>query len=362
MSEELPRLHPTWRGSSDPVRSAPSVSIVIPVRNEAKYIEACVTRLLDQDYPQDRIEIIVIDGRSEDATVEILHALQRGRPEATLRILHNPTGTIPVGLNIGIRAARGEIIMRFDGHSIPSDDYVSAAVAALEASGAANVGGVVQPIGDTPFGTAVAAAMKHPIGVGNARFRTGGAAGDVDTVPFGTFSREVFESVGLFDESLDRNEDYEMNIRIRAAGRRVFLDPAIQLLYTPRASAGGLWRQYFQNGWWRVETARRHAGSLRWRQVIPPVFVAVLLLLAMLAPWSTLSALPLLLLSTIYLGTVTAASWSLAKGNVSPLLIATALVTMHVAFGLGFICNVLSRGSFPFRSRAPHVPRLEVAT
>jgi succinoglycan biosynthesis protein ExoA len=342
--------------ATKPHRDAPPVTVVVPVRNEAKHIEACIDRLLSQDYPRPLMEILIVDGRSDDGTRDVVSRVQAQFPDAELRLLDNPARTVPQALNIGIRAARSEIVIRMDGHTIPADDYISACVQALEASGAANVGGYWTSHGDTNFGTAVALATSHSLGMGNVRYRAGGAAGDVDTVPFGAFRRDAFRRVGQFDESMTRNQDYEMNVRLRNAGERIYFDPAIRFTYTPRGTVGALWRQYFQYGWWRVETLRRHPSSIRVRQVIPPAFVAALLLFALLTPWT---AVPLAGLAAIYLSTILAVSFRVAKERSSPLLVALAFMTIHLAFGLGFLLNVVSLGTFPYRAGPPRIPRLE---
>ena len=353
--------HETAGARDLPLPDFPFVSVVLPIRNEVRYIEECVLRLLDQDYPRDRLEILVIDGNSDDGTRVVLEKLLAQHGEARLRVLDNPARTVPTGLNSGIRAARGEVIVRIDGHTVPARNYISASVASLMRSGATNVGGIVDPIGDSPFGKAVALATKHPLGVGDAKFRTGGTAGDVDTVPFGAFRREVFERVGLFDESLVRNQDYEMNIRIRKSGGRVHLDPSIAFTYTPRGSITSLWRQYFQYGWWRVETARRHPTSFKWRQIIPPSFVAALLVLALIAPFGALAPLPFVALTTIYLSTVLVIAARVAKDHTSPILVALAFMTIHIAWGSGFLLNVVSFGNFPYRAGRPRVPVLQAS-
>jgi succinoglycan biosynthesis protein ExoA len=343
------------------VRRQPPVSIVLPIRNEAKHVEACILRLLDQDYPRSLTEIIIVDGDSDDGTQDVVREMQARLPDARLQLLHNPDRTVPQALNIGIRAARADIIIRVDGHTVPDPDYVSACVRALHASGAANVGGYLTGTGDTPFGTAVALATSHAFGMGNARYRAGGAPGDVDTVPFGTFRREVFRRVGLFDESMVRNQDYEMNVRIREAGERVYFDPSIRFTYTPRGTVRGLWRQYFQYGWWRVETIRRHPRSLRARHAAPPAFVGLLLALTVLAPWLPAAAWALALLLIVYLTmlSVAAARLSRGDGGTSPPTVVLAFLILHVAYGLGFLLNVLSNGRFPYRAGPARVPRLE---
>ena len=336
----------------------PEVSVVLPIRNEARHIEACLERLIAQDYPREHLEIIVVDGQSEDGTQDVVRRVQCRHPDVHLRLLDNPQRTVPHAMNVGIRAARGAVIVRMDGHAVPTDDYVSRCVAALSTSSAANAGGVFVAKGITPFGEAVAVATEHPIGAGDAKYRIGGVAGDADTVPYGAFRREVFETVGLYDESLVRNQDYELNVRIRGAGERIYFDPAIRCTYTPRGTVRSLWSQYFQYGWWKVETVRRHPSSLRWRQMVPPTFVASVLALGLMAPWWTLGALAFWLAIGAYLITVFAVSYRIARPRATPLHVLVAFGVIHGAWSLGFLLNVATNGRFPYRARAPAVPRL----
>jgi succinoglycan biosynthesis protein ExoA len=338
----------------------PFVSIVLPIRNEADHIGACIGRLLDQDYPHERMEIIVVDGMSDDGTRDRLRELQATSRRVAIRVIDNPAMIVPTALNLAIEAARGDVIVRMDGHTTPATDYVSACVAALRTSGAANVGGVIEPTGLTPMGEAVAVVTSHPLGVGDAKYRTGGAAGSVDTVPFGAFRRDVFERVGLFDESMVRNQDYEMNVRIRQAGESIYLDPAIRSVYTPRSDVTSLWKQYLQYGWWRVETVRRHPGSLRWRQAVPPVFVAALVVLALLGLVWPFAAASWLIMAGAYVALV--GSVAVHSRRATPARIALAFVIVHVAWGTGFALNVLSGGRYPYRSQPPRVPHLQPAT
>jgi succinoglycan biosynthesis protein ExoA len=333
---------------------------VLPVRNEALHVMECISRLLEQDYPDRSYEILVVDGRSDDATRAVVRRIQTRVGNERVRLIDNPGRIVPAALNLGIRAARGSVIVRMDGHTVPERGYVSSCVRALAATGAANVGGPMLPAGDTDFGRAVAIALQHPLGVGDARFHLGGQAGFVDTVYLGAFRRDIFEVTGLFDESMVRNQDYEMNVRIRKAGGSVYLDPAIRSRYTPRGSWPALWRQYFQYGWWRVETIRRHRDSLRWRQLLPLAFVLTLLGLAAAAPVARPAAIGLSLLVATYLCSLvlagaerwkrlrTRAAWSLPS----------ALLAMHLGYGLGFLLNMASGGRYPFRSLPPAVPSL----
>jgi succinoglycan biosynthesis protein ExoA len=340
-------------------RPRPFVSIVLPVRNEADHIEACLERLMNQDYPRDRLEILVVDGESDDATREIVAAIQARRPDVDLRLIDNPHRVVPPALNIGFRAAKGSVFVRMDGHSVPATNYVSACIDALERFDAGNAGGVIEAVGTTPFGRAVAIASLHPLGAGDAKYRVGGEAGEVETVPFGAFRREVLERVGLFDESLVRNQDDEMNVRIRASGARVVLDPAIRVTYTPRGSVRGLWSQYFQYGWWRIETLKRHPGSMRWRFAVPPLAAGGFVGALLLAPFWAFAAQVLLLGSALYAVLLVAVAARIARPGAAWWRIALAFALMHFGYGLGFVTHVLTRGRFPYRAGAPHVPRLE---
>lgn len=339
-------------------RWQPLVSVVVPVRNEEQHIEACLERLLAQDYPRERLEILVVDGRSSDRTRAIVKTVAAHHPDASVRLLDNPERTVPHAMNTGIRAARGAVIVRMDGHSIPTPDYVALSIAALERSGAANVGGVFEAKGATPFGEAVAVATENSIGAGDARYRIGGVPGNVDTVPYGAFRREVFERIGLFDESLTRNQDYELNVRIRGAGERVYFDPAIRCTYTPRGTVRSLWSQYFQYGWWKVETIRRHPGSLRWRQLVPPAFVAVVLLLAIASPWSAIAATLLAATLAVYLLTLTVVARRIAPPRATVGRVLVAFLVLHFAWSVGFLLNVVSLGRYPYRATPPRVPPL----
>lgn len=341
------------------VGGPPVVSVVLPIRNEGDHIEACLERILAQDYPRGSMEIIVVDGRSTDGTLDAVRRVQVRYPDADVKVLDNPARVVPPALNLGIRAARGDVIVRMDGHTVPATDYVSACVAALGRSGAANAGGVIAAVGSTRFGRAVAVASLHPLGAGDARYRIGGAAGDVDTVPFGAFRRQAFERVGLFDESLVRNQDDEMNVRLRAAGERVYLDPAIRATYTPRGTVRGLWSQYFQYGWWRVETLKRHPGTLRWRQLLPIGMTVAFVVAALLAPFWSVARVGLVVAAVAYLGVLGAVAWRIAPPRVDAPLVALAFAVLHFAYGVGFVVNAASGGRVPYRAEPARVPRLE---
>ena len=253
----------------------PTVSIIIPCLNEEKTIRILLDAILAQTYPLAKMEVVIADGLSEDNTRAEIFAFKEENPALDLRVVDNPKRIIPAGLNTAINASRGEIIVRLDAHSAPAPDYVALCVDALNAGLGDNVGGVwdIRPGAEGWGASSIAAAAAHPLGVGDALYRHATQAQIVDTVPFGAFRRELIERIGLFDESLLANEDYEFNARIRQNGGTVWLNPAIRSIYFARPTFGALARQYFNYGFWKWQMLRRYPETLRWRQASPPLFV-----------------------------------------------------------------------------------------
>lgn len=353
----------TRNGPPNSTVELPLVSVVVPVRNEASSIEACLHALLRQDYPATRIELIVVDGDSSDDTKTLVEAIAARHPDRVIRIHANPQRRVSCALNIGIRDARADIVVRMDGHTTASTSYVASCVRAMRATGAANVGGRITPIATARFARSVAHAQRHVLGAGGAKFHYASRPQFVDTVYLGAFDKAALRRSGLYDENLHRNQDYELNVRIRKCGGKIYLDPSIESHYTPRDTPTKLWKQYYDYGWWKVETLRRHPDSLRPRQLAPAVFVGGLALLSGLGfavppAWS----LAALLLGGYGLALGFAAvnlSVRREEATFASLLgFPLALAIMHVAWGLGFLSNVVSVGRFPYRSRPPLVPRL----
>ena len=252
----------------------PSVSVVVPVRNEARHLAESLAAVLAQDY-DGPLEVCLAVGPSDDGTEEL--AARLAEPDERVTVVDNPAGTTPTGLNAAIAASAGEIIVRVDGHAVLPPGYVRRAVELLEATGADNVGGVMAAVGDTPFTEAVAAAMTSRFGTGDARFHTGGPPGPVDTVYLGVFRRAALERAGGYDESFVRAQDAELNHRIQITGGTVYFHPDLRVTYRPRGSLRALAGQYFQYGRWRRVVVRRHPDSLAWRQAVPPVTLLGLL-------------------------------------------------------------------------------------
>lgn len=251
-------------------RNRPVVSVVIPARDDAEHLPPAVESVLTQDF-DGPLEVVIAVGPSQDATAEVAERLAHAHLQ--VRVVANPGGGTASGLNAAIQASSGGVIARVDSHSELSNDYLARAVELLKETGADNVGGIQQAVGTTPFQRAVAAAMTSRFGTGDAIFHYGGAPGPTDTVYLGVFRRDALDRVGGFDESLVRNQDYELNVRIRESGGVVYFHPDLRVIYRPRATLRGLVRQYFEYGRWKREVVRRHPGSVRWRQLVPPITV-----------------------------------------------------------------------------------------
>lgn len=249
-----------------------AVSVVMPVYNEEQYIEKCVDSLLLQDYPMEMMEWIFVDGCSKDRTAALLKQYQERYP-ALIRVMNNPNKIVPYAMNIGIAASRGKYVIRLDAHADYAVDYISKCVYYLENTDAENVGGFAETKANGFWGNAIAKMLSSRFGVGNSRFRTNGESGYVDTVPFGAFKREVFTKYGGYDERLVRNQDNEMNFRIRKNGGKIYLSDEIRLSYYCRDSIKGISEMARKNGMWNVVTMKLCPGSMGLRHFIPLLFV-----------------------------------------------------------------------------------------
>lgn len=255
------------------------MSFVMPVRNEEGYIRASLQSLVEQDYPASQCEIIVVDGRSSDRTREIIEEMRERNPQ--VRCLDNPAGIVPTAMNIGIRAAGGAVIIRADGHNVYPRDYAANSVKYLEETGADNVGGpwVTVAANESFSARLVAAVLRSPFGVGNSRFRTSREEGFVDTVPFGAFRREIFDRVGMYNEKLVRNQDNELNARIRKAGGKIYLTPALTTYYHPVKNLLSLLKYAFKTSQWHIFTLRENKDSMGVRHLAPATFLTLFLFL-----------------------------------------------------------------------------------
>jgi glycosyltransferase involved in cell wall biosynthesis len=262
----------------------PLVSVVIPCRNEAQTIRACLESVRAQEAPRGGYEVIVADGLSEDDTSEVLREFVREHEGGlTIRRVDNPGRIVSTGLNAAIRAARGDIIVRVDSHTEYARDYVKRCVECLDATGADNVGGPARTRAESYVQRAVAAAYHSRFAVGGARFHDVNYEGPVDTVTYGCWRKEAFERFGYFDEELVRNQDDEHNLRIVRAGGRVWQSPRIRSWYHPRSTLSGLFRQYMQYGYWKVRVIQKHRLPASWRHLVPGAFVIGVLTLMILS-------------------------------------------------------------------------------
>ncbi len=325
----------------------PRVSIIVPCYNEQATIRFLLEAILAQTYPRPRLEVVIVDGQSQDGTRAVISSVQEENPDLAVWVLENERRTIPSSLNLALQAAHGDILVRLDAHSVPIPEYVERCVVDLEAGKGWIVGGVweIRPGAGGWLAAGIAAAAAHPLGVGDARYRLASRAGAVDTVPFGAFYRSLIERIGGYDETLLTNEDYEFNTRIRFSGGAVWLDPEIRSTYFARASLKELARQYWRYGYWKFIMLRRYPDSLRWRQALPPVFVFSL------AAWLLISWFwrpGMILLSFeigLYLLVLAAAALRLAIRRRQPSLsvgLGLAIVTMHFTWGSGFLWSLVS--------------------
>ena len=313
----------------------PAVSVIMPVLNEERHLRSSVRHILEQEYPGE-IEVVIALGPSTDRTDEI--AAELVAQDDRVRTVPNPTGRTPAGLNAAIRASSHPVVVRVDGHGMLSPGYIATAVRLLHETGAANVGGIMHAEGENDWERAVAAAMTSKIGVGNAAFHTGGAAGEAETVYLGVFRREVLERQGGYNEEFIRAQDWELNYRIRQAGGLIWFSPELLVSYRPRPSVAALAKQYRNYGRWRHVVARYHAGSINPRYLAPPValvaIAAGLVAGAVLTPWALL--VPGGYLAAITLGSVPAGR---GLGLGARIRIPLALATMHLSWGWGFLTS-----------------------
>ena len=315
----------------------PAVTIVIPIRNEERYLEACLDSILANDYPFDLLEILVVDGLSTDRSQEI--ALKYAEGRQFIRLLQNHKRIQAAALNLGIREATGEIIVRVDGHTTLDSSYVQECVRALQSTDASIVGGVQRAVGTGPISDAIAIATTSVFGVGDARFRYSEREEWVDTVFLGAWYKRTLEALGGFDEEWVVNQDYELNYRLRQAGGKILLSPKIRSLYYVRSSLRALARQYFRYGLWKVKTLVAHPDSIRWRQTAPPALVlTVFISLVMVwGYWPLAVSVPALYL-IVNLAAAIAASRHRGWHHLPLLSIVFAI--LHFSWGLGYWAGV----------------------
>ncbi len=325
----------------------PKVSVIVPCYNEQSTICLLLEALHEQTFPRAEMEVVIADGMSSDGTRAAIAAFQRDFPDLSVRVVDNTLRSIPSGVNRAIEASRGEIIIRLDAHSKPYPDYVANCVKAHEEDRGDNVGGVweIHPSVDTWIAKSIAVAASHPLGVGDAMYRHATSAAEVDTVPFGSFHRELIGRVGFFNESLLTNEDYEFNVRVRKAGGKIWLDPSIRSIYFARATLLELARQYWRYGYWKWRMLRRYPDTLRWRQALPPLFVLSLISLSLISIVLPVLAFVLAGELFLYFSIMVIAGLYTAFLQQKPYLalgLAVVIPVMHITWGCGFLWSIFT--------------------
>jgi glycosyltransferase involved in cell wall biosynthesis len=319
----------------------PLVSVVLPCRNEAGQIQPCIRSILEQEPPEGGMEIIAADGMSTDGTREYLEQVARHHPQ--VRVLNNPGRIVSTGLNAAIRAARGEIIVRMDAHTIYASDYVQQCLAVMQETGADNVGGPMQTRADTYLEEAIRAVFHTALAVGGARSHEPSYEGPADTVIYGCWKKAAFDRVGLFDEELVRNQDDEHNLRLSRAGGKIYQSPRIRSWYHVRGSLTALFRQYMQYGYWKVLVIRKHRLPGSVRHVVPGAFVGSVCFLVALGLFWRPALLAAGVLAIAYAVTAMALSLGIAARTrwlLLPILPAV-VACFHIGYGYGFLRGIL---------------------
>lgn len=328
----------------------PFVTVIMPIRNEARFIRESLGAVLCQDYPAHRLEVIIADGASEDETRDIIAQMigNRGGVQPEVFVIDNPGGIVPSGFNEALSRARGHFIVRVDGHTIVRPDYVSECIAALDRTGADNVGGRMEAIGLNEFGRAVSLATSSRFGVGGSRFHYSDREEWVDTVYLGAWPREVFQRFGVFDIEFVRNQDDEFNYRLRSQGGRVLLSPRIRSSYYNRSTLRSLWRQYFQYGLWKVRVMQKHPRQMSLRHFTPVILVISVFASLAGALFFENGKWAFCLIAGTYLIANLLASVLVARKGAWRLLpvLPAAFAIIHFAYGSGFLI-----GLFKFRRR-----------
>lgn len=321
----------------------PFVTLIFPIRNESAYIEHALAAILKQDYSTEYMEILVADGMSTDDTCQIIHDFSAFHPQLKIQILDNPGRIVPTGMNVALRQAKGEIIIRVDGHCIIAPDYVRKCVEHLQKDGVDGVGGPMESIGETQMAKAIAIGMSSPFGVGNSAFRTSsGKSMFADTVPFPAYTRQIIERAGFYDEELVRNQDDEYNYRIRELGGKILLADDVRSTYFSRTSLKGLWRQYLQYGYWKVRVLQKHPRQMSLRQFVPPAFVLALFGSVFLALSPVLRPLSLVIPSFYLLANLGASFMTASKrGWISLPLLPIIFAILHLSYGLGVLAGLI---------------------
>lgn len=319
-----------------------SVAVIIPCRNEEKFIGKSLDSIIAQDYPKDRLEILFVDGMSDDGTRGILETYIQ--QYTFIRLLDNPKKVVPTALNIGIKSSQAKVIIRMDVHTEYAPDYIVRCLQVLEETEADNVGGAWVPKGKTYLQRAISIAFQSSFSSGGAGSHDVRHEGPVDSVYLGCWQKTTLEKIGLFDEELVRNQDDELNLRLIRSGGRIWQSPKIKSWYYPRASIIALFKQYVQYGYWKVRVIQKHKIPASIRHIVPGMFVGLLAFLAVLSPFNQISLKILAGLLAFYgagnLGATLLACKEPSKWKYIP-VIPIIFSAYHFGYGYGFLRGVL---------------------
>jgi glycosyltransferase involved in cell wall biosynthesis len=317
------------------------VTVIVPTRNEEKFIRKCMDSLLEQSYPGELYEIFVCDGMSTDGTRDIV--CEYSRTHQNVKLIDNPGITAPRGMNTGIKSSNADIVIIFGAHSYADREFIENNVKALRNENVGCTGGTIETVNENEKGKAIAAAMSSPFGVGNALFRYSKKEAFVDTVAFGAYKAAVLKDVGYFDEELVRNQDDELNLRVTESGYKILLSPAIKSFYYSRASLKKLWKQYYQYGFWKVRVIQKHGSLASLRHLIPFMFVSGNVLGA--AAGVFISPVLILWIAEVILYLVCDIIFSIrsSKGKLSlAKYLLLIFPILHISYGIGFIEGLFS--------------------
>lgn len=334
------------------IKMVPFVSVIFPIRNEISTIEKGLHCIFVQRYPKERFEVIVVDGMSDDGTRELVHNIIVKNPQISVYMVDNPRHIVPTALNLGISQAKGDIIVRVDGHTLITPDYISESVSTLMRTGADNVGGLMTPLGYGWRGETIALAHNLRFGLGGGLFHYSTKETEADTVYMGCFRRDVFTRVGFFDEDLVRNQDIELNGRIRQAGGRIVLSPRIRSTYFCRKSLVSLWHQNFANGLWLFPTVAKNPAALSWRHYVPFVFISTLIGCGIISLFVNFGWITFVIVFGSYMIATCIASLTAAYryGWRFALSLPIVFFILHISYGLGTLVGL-------YKSVTHHIQR-----
>ena len=319
----------------------PFITVILPVLNEEKFIEKSLNSIIAQTISKEFLEVLVIDGNSSDSTPEIINLYSQ--KYNYIKLLKNPDQNTIAALNLGIKKALGDFIIRVDGHTYLEKDYIENCIEVLNRTDADNVGGAMRPIGNTYIQKAIAFATCSIFGIGPGKFHYSKKEEYVDTVYLGAFRNKLFEEIGAFDPEMHYNEDNEINLRIIRKGGKILLSPKIKSFYFPRDSIHELWNQYFNYGFFKIKVIQKHKLTSSLRHFVPAFFLSTLFVSAILSLFNqAFLYLFYLLVGSYFAATILfSLKISLSNGLQYFFVMPFVFATLHLSYGIGFLKGLL---------------------